>query len=186
MHVAVPTNVQHVTHDWEDAHTRLYVFEVALAHCQAVMRMHCAITLCTESGVPRPLVVLAKIPLECVSHQLLPRPPAALACCGDGSGVAMVTQADGNAAMALLLTVCSNLLGVVVVPFWLKAFFSGQNVSIDAVELLINLVLTGDVERGRRLRCSYLKYEVLEVCYDCLVSHVVNSTKHSNQSTRHM
>ncbi|KAG5188635.1 cysteine proteinase cathepsin F [Tribonema minus] len=57
-------------------------------------------------------------------------------------GVAMTTAAGGNAALALMLTVFSNLLGVLITPFWLQAFFSGQDVAIDALDLLVNLLIT--------------------------------------------
>lgn len=43
--------------------------------------------------------------------------------------------------MALLLTVTTNLLGVVTVPFFVKLVVSaGDEAEIDAVELLIKLV----------------------------------------------
>ena len=51
-------------------------------------------------------------------------------------------QARGNAALALMLCVVSNLLGIVLVPFWLKGMLSGSNTSIDAVSLLIKLAIT--------------------------------------------
>lgn len=59
------------------------------------------------------------------------------------SGITLVGQAYGNAALALMLTVATNLLGVVTVPFLLKVVVStAGNVDLDAVGLLINLLLT--------------------------------------------
>lgn len=51
-------------------------------------------------------------------------------------------QAYGNAALALMLTVTSNLIGIVSTPFLLKAIFDSSNASLDAVDLLIKLLLT--------------------------------------------
>jgi predicted Na+-dependent transporter len=52
-------------------------------------------------------------------------------------------QAHGNAALALMLCAISNLLGIVTVPFFLKAVISSaSSVSLNAVSLLVNLVLT--------------------------------------------
>ncbi len=51
------------------------------------------------------------------------------------------TQAGGNDALALLLTVTTNLLGVVTVPFFVKLVISaGDEAEIDAVQLLVKLV----------------------------------------------
>eukprot|EP01023_Acetabularia_acetabulum_P047811 TRINITY_DN5041_c0_g1_i1.p1 TRINITY_DN5041_c0_g1~~TRINITY_DN5041_c0_g1_i1.p1 ORF type:complete len:380 (-),score=40.07 TRINITY_DN5041_c0_g1_i1:102-1241(-) len=60
------------------------------------------------------------------------------------SGATLVMQANGNYALALMVTVCSNVLGVVTVPFALKIILEGvaQGVSVDAVALLIKLFLT--------------------------------------------
>ncbi|XRB19119.1 sodium/bile acid cotransporter [Pseudoscourfieldia marina] len=60
------------------------------------------------------------------------------------SGVALATQAKGNGALALLLTVGSNLLGIFTVPFALKIVLESRTsgVSIDAVALLTKLVVT--------------------------------------------
>jgi solute carrier family 10 (sodium/bile acid cotransporter), member 7 len=69
-------------------------------------------------------------------------------------GVALVTQAGGNSALALLITVATNLLGVVLSPFWLKAYLSSEasDVSVDALELLINLIITGTYNITHALR----------------------------------
>lgn len=58
------------------------------------------------------------------------------------SGVTLVMNAGGNDALALLLTVTTNLLGVISVPFFVKAVLrSSGGASIDAVKLLIKLVV---------------------------------------------
>lgn len=41
-----------------------------------------------------------------------------------------------------MLTVASNLVGIVSTPFLLKAIFDSSNASLDAVDLLIKLLLT--------------------------------------------
>lgn len=55
----------------------------------------------------------------------------------------MVTQAQGNGALALMLTVCSNLLGILTVPFTINLIISSAgNVDIDTIELLLKLLFT--------------------------------------------
>lgn len=59
-------------------------------------------------------------------------------------------KAGGNDALALLLTVTTNLLGVISVPFFVKAVLrSSGGASIDAVKLLIKLVRHHRAERER-------------------------------------
>ncbi|CAM9417036.1 unnamed protein product, partial [Phaeothamnion confervicola] len=60
------------------------------------------------------------------------------------SGVTLVALAGGNDALALLLTVATNVLGVATVPFLLRAVLSGgvADVHIDAVVLLGKLIVT--------------------------------------------
>ena len=59
------------------------------------------------------------------------------------SCITLVTACEGNSALALLLTVSTNLLGIVTVPFMLQFIFgSSTEVSIDAQNLLIKLLLT--------------------------------------------
>ena len=59
--------------------------------------------------------------------------------------------------MALLLTVTTNLLGVVTVPFFVKAVVrAGGDAKIDAVDLLIKLVRKGAKEGGRGAKVSPL------------------------------
>lgn len=56
-------------------------------------------------------------------------------------GVALVTQVKGNTGLALMLTACSNLLGVLTVPFTVNLIISSaENVDIDTIELLLKLV----------------------------------------------
>ena len=59
------------------------------------------------------------------------------------SGIALTQQARGNVALALLLTVSTNLLGIFTVPFVLAHLLGavGQ-VELSAVELLVKLCLT--------------------------------------------
>ncbi|CAM9580437.1 unnamed protein product [Hapterophycus canaliculatus] len=59
------------------------------------------------------------------------------------SGVTLVMNAGGNDALALLLTVTTNLLGVVTVPFFVKGVIkAGDDASINAVDLLVKLIIT--------------------------------------------
>lgn len=52
------------------------------------------------------------------------------------------TQAYGNGALALLLCVGSNTIGIATIPFFLKAMLSSStSVSLNAVDLLIKLVI---------------------------------------------
>ncbi|CAN0461736.1 unnamed protein product, partial [Laminaria digitata] len=52
-------------------------------------------------------------------------------------------QAGGNEALALLLTVATNLLGVATVPFFVKAVLSVGNAStIDSVDLFKKLTIS--------------------------------------------
>ena len=59
------------------------------------------------------------------------------------SGIALTNQARGNAALALLLTVTTNLLGVFTIPFVLVAVLGavGQ-VELSATDLLLKLCLS--------------------------------------------
>mmetsp|Transcript_16138 Transcript_16138/g.22749 ORF Transcript_16138/g.22749 Transcript_16138/m.22749 type:complete len:341 (-) Transcript_16138:295-1317(-) len=58
------------------------------------------------------------------------------------AGVALVALSEGNSALALLLTVFSNLIGVVTTPFWLKFMLASTDVEIDAVDLLIKMFIS--------------------------------------------
>ena len=58
------------------------------------------------------------------------------------SGVALVSTAKGSVALALLLTVTSNLLGVLTVPFMLALLLSVDGVAIDPIPLLFKLTAT--------------------------------------------
>eukprot|EP00878_Enallax_costatus_P042518 GHUV01049905.1.p1 GENE.GHUV01049905.1~~GHUV01049905.1.p1 ORF type:complete len:333 (+),score=70.69 GHUV01049905.1:307-1305(+) len=62
-----------------------------------------------------------------------------------GVGVALTAAAKGNQALALLLTVVTNLLGIVTVPYELRLVLStggGGTVSVDPANLVIKLVFT--------------------------------------------
>eukprot|EP01025_Chloroclados_australasicus_P005345 TRINITY_DN1156_c0_g1_i3.p1 TRINITY_DN1156_c0_g1~~TRINITY_DN1156_c0_g1_i3.p1 ORF type:complete len:442 (-),score=35.60 TRINITY_DN1156_c0_g1_i3:531-1856(-) len=60
------------------------------------------------------------------------------------SGATLVMNANGNYALALMITVCSNVLGVLTTPFALKLILEGvvQGVSVDAITLLVQLLFT--------------------------------------------
>ncbi|KAK7845637.1 putative sodium/metabolite cotransporter bass4 [Quercus suber] len=59
------------------------------------------------------------------------------------SGVALTQLVDGNSALALALTVMSNLLGILTVPFWISKFFTDDfGVPIPTRELFWSLILT--------------------------------------------
>jgi len=58
------------------------------------------------------------------------------------SGIALTTQARGNVALALLLTVSTNLIGVFSVPFVLELLLeSAGQVELSANKLLVKLCL---------------------------------------------
>ncbi|CAI9091342.1 OLC1v1026350C1 [Oldenlandia corymbosa var. corymbosa] len=59
------------------------------------------------------------------------------------SGAALTQLAGGNSALALAMTVLSNLLGILVIPFSISKFIaSGVGVSVPTEQLLRSLVLT--------------------------------------------
>ncbi|XP_044462291.1 probable sodium/metabolite cotransporter BASS4, chloroplastic [Mangifera indica] len=59
------------------------------------------------------------------------------------SGVALTSLAGGNSALALAMTVISNLLGILIVPFSISRFIaSGVGVSVPTEQLFRSLVLT--------------------------------------------
>ena len=58
------------------------------------------------------------------------------------SGVALANAAKGNFALALLLTVVSNLVGIFTAPFFLSLLLSVEGIELDPVPLLINLLFT--------------------------------------------
>jgi sodium/bile acid cotransporter 7 len=51
------------------------------------------------------------------------------------SGVALVTAGKGNVALALLLTVASNLLGVFTVPFFLSLLLDVSDIKVSTAYL---------------------------------------------------
>ncbi|XP_073037147.1 probable sodium/metabolite cotransporter BASS4, chloroplastic [Primulina eburnea] len=59
------------------------------------------------------------------------------------SGVALTRLAGGNSALALAMTLISNLLGIFIIPFSISKFIaSGIGVSVPSGQLLRSLVLT--------------------------------------------
>ncbi|GAB2286948.1 hypothetical protein Dimus_021335, partial [Dionaea muscipula] len=59
------------------------------------------------------------------------------------SGVALTNLAGGNSALALAMTVTSNLLGILVVPFSISKYVAGGvGISVPAKALFKSLVLT--------------------------------------------
>jgi sodium/bile acid cotransporter 7 len=59
------------------------------------------------------------------------------------SGITLVTAARGNAALALMLTIVTNVLGVFILPFTIPLVISqAQSVSLNPTDLLIKLVMT--------------------------------------------
>ena len=57
------------------------------------------------------------------------------------SGVALAQSAKGSFALALLLTVTSNLIGIFTAPYFLSLLLSVADVSIDPSKLLAKLML---------------------------------------------
>ncbi len=82
----------------------------------------------------------------------------ALFCCMPttlSSGIALTHQARGNVAQALMLTVLSNLVGIVTVPFVLSLLLGALgDVELSALDLLAKLCLTIllPLSAGRYLR----------------------------------
>lgn len=67
-----------------------------------------------------------------------------------------ITKAGGNDALALLLTVTTNLLGVLTVPFFVQLVVqAGEDASIDPVSLLIKLVREGREAFKSLIQVSY-------------------------------
>jgi solute carrier family 10 (sodium/bile acid cotransporter), member 7 len=64
------------------------------------------------------------------------------------SGVSVTVQSGGNGALALLLTVVTNMTAVVTMPFWLSAMFATRTsgstggARVDAIDLLQKLLVT--------------------------------------------
>eukprot|EP00243_Klebsormidium_subtile_P002539 TRINITY_DN1508_c0_g1_i1.p1 TRINITY_DN1508_c0_g1~~TRINITY_DN1508_c0_g1_i1.p1 ORF type:complete len:339 (+),score=-15.46 TRINITY_DN1508_c0_g1_i1:100-1116(+) len=60
-----------------------------------------------------------------------------------GVGVALVGASNGNQTLALFLTVATNILGIVTVPYVLKLLLLGSStISINALDLFVKLVIT--------------------------------------------
>jgi sodium/bile acid cotransporter 7 len=62
-----------------------------------------------------------------------------------GVGVALVRSCKGNEAVALLLTVASNMLGIVTMPLMLKMLLDNRrdvSVTINILDLFLKLFIT--------------------------------------------
>eukprot|EP00898_Chlorokybus_atmophyticus_P007212 jgi/Chlat1/7492/Chrsp61S07014 len=64
-----------------------------------------------------------------------------------GVGVSLVNSAKGNAALAIFLTVGSNVIGVILIPLWLKALLSGDaagvaKLNISFVDIFVKLLIS--------------------------------------------
>ncbi|XP_024013014.1 probable sodium/metabolite cotransporter BASS4, chloroplastic [Eutrema salsugineum] len=59
------------------------------------------------------------------------------------SGVALTHLAGGNSALALAMTVASNLLGILTIPFWVSRYIAGGvGVSFPTDQLFRSLIVT--------------------------------------------
>eukprot|EP01025_Chloroclados_australasicus_P030149 TRINITY_DN3022_c0_g2_i1.p2 TRINITY_DN3022_c0_g2~~TRINITY_DN3022_c0_g2_i1.p2 ORF type:complete len:458 (-),score=31.59 TRINITY_DN3022_c0_g2_i1:256-1497(-) len=58
------------------------------------------------------------------------------------SGISLTQAVGGNTALALLLTISTNVIGVFTMPFFVSAVVQASGVRIDPVPLLINLIKT--------------------------------------------
>mmetsp|Transcript_27171 Transcript_27171/g.65383 ORF Transcript_27171/g.65383 Transcript_27171/m.65383 type:complete len:386 (+) Transcript_27171:46-1203(+) len=58
------------------------------------------------------------------------------------SGVALAAAAGGNFAIALLITVGSNVLGIFTIPLMLKAMLAADNIEIDPLPMLAKLAVS--------------------------------------------
>lgn len=54
----------------------------------------------------------------------------------------MVIQGYGNAALSLLLVVLTNLVSIVSTPLFVKIVLGGMEVSLDAVDLLVKMIVS--------------------------------------------
>ena len=60
-----------------------------------------------------------------------------------GVGVALTQAAEGNQTLSLLLTISTNLLGVVTVPWLLSIYYANNSaIKINPSDLILNLVYT--------------------------------------------
>jgi len=130
--------------------------KAAIAAPVAVLYSLCAILFLT----PMAGFIATQIPFSPSEFKI----GLALFCCVPTtltSGVALVSQAKGNAALALLLTVGSNVLGVLTVPFILRQVLDGANAKIDAIALFAKLGVTilGPLVLGKVFRELYAPVE---------------------------
>ncbi|XP_032240882.2 probable sodium/metabolite cotransporter BASS4, chloroplastic [Nematostella vectensis] len=62
--------------------------------------------------------------------------------CTISAGVVLVSQAGGNATLALVTTIVCNLMAVFTLPVTMKWLMSFEGVKLDAINLLVKLLLT--------------------------------------------
>ncbi|EDO43375.1 predicted protein, partial [Nematostella vectensis] len=62
--------------------------------------------------------------------------------CTISAGVVLVSQAGGNATLALVTTIVCNLMAVFTLPVMMKWLMSFEGVKLDAINLLVKLLLT--------------------------------------------
>ncbi|XP_039133515.1 probable sodium/metabolite cotransporter BASS4, chloroplastic isoform X2 [Dioscorea cayenensis subsp. rotundata] len=86
------------------------------------------------------------------------------------SGIALTQLAGGNSALALAMTVISNMLGIMIVPFSLSIFImTGRGVSVPTLELFRSLFNTLLVPLVLGKRCHNVKDD-----FDCIPIWVQN------------
>ena len=69
----------------------------------------------------------------------------------------MVTQMDGHVALALFLTVVTNIVGIFTVPLWIKWLIASSiNVKLDLTSMIYKLCLTLFLPLviGKSVRCN--------------------------------
>lgn len=64
-----------------------------------------------------------------------------------GVGVSLTNSAKGNEALAIFLTVASNVIGVALVPLWVKVMLSSsaagvENITIDVADIFVKLLIS--------------------------------------------
>lgn len=77
--------------------------------------------------------------------------------------------------MALLLTVTTNFLGVLTVPFFVKAVVNAGGASIDGVDLLIKLVRQPNHSQAAILRS--FQNQNIDTLFPFIVSMIVVGEK---------
>ncbi|GMH34795.1 hypothetical protein BSKO_02656 [Bryopsis sp. KO-2023] len=89
------------------------------------------------------------------------------------SGVTLVVQAYGNGALALMLTVCTNMLGILTTPFAISVVIGGgSSIDIDATRLVVKLACTILVPLlvGKAVRETHVTVQRFVTRYKTLLS----------------